>query len=257
MPEGDTIFRSATTLRRWLLGREVTAARSVLTAVQAEALVGRTVDAVESRGKHLLIRFSGDAVLHTHMRMTGSWHVYRRGEPWRKPEWQARFVLEAGERLAVCFNAPVIELMQGRTEGFHPALSELGPDVLVEPLDLDDIKRRAATRPATTSIAELLLDQKVASGIGNIWRCESLFVRRVDPWRSWAALSADELDALISTTAEMMQASTRGARPAPYVYGRSGRPCRRCRKRIESKLMGDQPRRLYWCPGCQPPADGG
>ena len=251
MPEGDTIYRSATTLRRWLVGREVTAARSVLADVNAEALVGRTVEAVESRGKHLLIRFSGDAVLHTHMRMTGSWHVYRAGERWQRPDWQARVVVEAGERVAVCFNAPVIELMQGRAEDLHPSLSGLGPDVLVEPLDLAGIRRRAATRPPETAIGELLLDQRVVSGVGNIWRCESLFVRRLDPRKPWSELGADELDALLRSAAEMMQSSARGTRPPPYVYGRTGRPCRRCGTRIESRLMGDQPRRLYWCPRCQ------
>jgi endonuclease VIII len=251
VPEGDTIYRSATTLRRWLAGREITAARSVLRDVKAEALIGRTVEAVEPRGKHLLIRFSGDAVLHTHMRMTGSWHVYRFGERWRKPDWQARIVLEAGDRVAVCFNAPVIELMQGRAEDLHPSLSELGPDVLVEPLDLEEVRRRAGTRPPTMAIGELLLDQRVVSGIGNIWRCEAMFVRKLDPYKPLSEISQDELDAVVSAAAEMMRASAGGGRRSPYVYGRTGRPCHRCRSRIQAELMGDQPRRLYWCPTCQ------
>src|SRR5688500_8438004 len=106
MPEGDTIFRAAVALRRWLVGREVSAARSSARGVAAERLVGRTIEAVDARAKHLLIRFDGDLLLHTHMRMTGSWHVYPAGEKWRRPEWQARVVIEAGDRVAVCFNAP-------------------------------------------------------------------------------------------------------------------------------------------------------
>src|SRR4051812_11654519 len=147
MPEGDTIYRTAETLRRWIGGREITAVRSRVYALRAERLVGMRVQAIEARDKHLLIRFDGGEVLHTHLRMSGSWHVYPAGQAWRRPERQARLVLEAGERLAVCFNAPIVEVIPARSEGAHPSLGRLGPDVLAEDLDTAEIRRRARTRP--------------------------------------------------------------------------------------------------------------
>ncbi len=253
MPEGDTIFRAAATLDRWLAGREVTAARTQVHRLPAHKLVGQTVEAVEAQAKHLLVRFSSGMVLHTHMKMTGSWHVYPAGARWRKPGWQARVVLEASDRVAVCFNAPVIELLANGGESHHPGLVNLGPDVLKPPVDLDEVRRRAATTPPRTTIGELLLDQSVVSGIGNIWRCESLFVRRLDPFTPRTDVADEQLDELITVASEMMQESVRAGRmDEPWVYGRSRRPCRRCGARIESRALGAPlPRTVYWCPRCQ------
>jgi endonuclease-8 len=264
VPEGDTIFRAAATLQRWIAGREVTAARTTVDRLPAHKLVGQTVEAVEARAKHLLVRFSGGSVLHTHMKMTGSWHVYRAGERWQKPPSQARFVLEvAPDRVAVCFNAPVVELLAARGEEQHPSLTGLGPDVLKPPVDLDEVRRRAAATPPTTPIGELLLDQRVVSGIGNIWRCESLFVRRLDPFRSRATFTDDQLDDVVTVASEMMQRSARpaesvgrdfgGGPDQPWVYGRYRRPCRRCGTPIERSHLGAQARLVYWCPRCQAP----
>jgi endonuclease-8 len=262
VPEGDTIFRAAATLDRWLTGRTVTGARTQVDRLPAHKLVGQSVDGVEARAKHLLIRFSSGMVLHTHMKMTGSWHVYSAGERWQKPASQARFVLEAGERLAVCFNAPVIELLAAGGEGQHPGLVNLGPDVLKPPVDLDEVRRRAGTTPTTKTIGELLLDQQVVSGIGNIWRCESLFVQRVDPFVARTALSDAQLDELVTVASEMMQRAAKpteyvgrdfgGGMDKPWVYGRSRRPCYRCGTRIQVRQLGAPlPRTVYWCPRCQ------
>jgi endonuclease VIII len=262
MPEGDTIFRAAATLDRWLTGRTVTAARTTVDRLPAAKLVGQTVRSVEARAKHLLVRFSEGSVLHTHMKMTGSWHVYRTGERWQKPPAQARFVLEVEpDRVAVCFNAPVVELLAAKGEQLHPSLRGLGPDVLKPPVDLAEVRRRAAARPETLPVGELLLDQQVVSGIGNIWRCESLFVERLDPWRPRAQVSDDELDAVVTVAADLMARSARPGSDAnrdfgagagrPWVYGRTRRPCYRCRTPIRSERMGDQARVVYWCPACQ------
>ena len=263
MPEGDTIFRAAATLDRWLTGREVTAARTQVHRLPAAKLVGQTVEQVEARAKHLLIRFSSGMVLHTHMKMTGSWHVYFAGQKWQRPESQARFVLETGERIAVCFNAPVVELLAARGEEQHPSLTGLGPDVLKPPVDLGEVRRRAAATPPTLPLGELLLDQRVVSGIGNIWRCESLFVRRLDPFRPRSEVTDDDLDAVVTTASELMQRSARpdtapsrdygGGPDQPWVYGRYRRPCRRCRTPIRRANLGAQARLVYWCPSCQPP----
>ena len=247
MPEGDTILRAARSLGRWLEGRTITAARTNASAVPAHKLVGQQVVGVEARAKHLLIRFDSGMVLHTHMRMTGAWHVYPTGEKWQKPAHQARIVLEAGERTAVCFNAPVVELLAKGGESVHPALVRLGPDVLGSP-DLAEVRRRASgdTRP----VGEVLLDQQVVSGIGNIWRCETLFANKVDPWLPAADAP---FDALVETAARLMQASVDPdrRRPRPNVYGRTGRPCYRCRTPIATAKLGEQARDVYWCPNCQ------
>jgi len=254
MPEGDTIFRTAETLRRWLGGREVTSARSRVYGFPALRLVGRTVGGVEARGKHLLLRLDDDSVLHTHLRMSGSWHVYPSDRPWRRPESQARLVIECGDRVAVCFNAPVVELLRPRAEGVHPSLGRLGPDVLADHLDLDEVRRRARTRPPDLALGELLLDQQVVAGIGNIWRSEALFLEGRSPWTERQKLTDDDLDALVTTASSLMRASALGDAHPPqrWVYKRSGQPCRKCGTRVESCRQGEQARTAYWCPACQP-----
>jgi endonuclease-8 len=264
VPEGDTIFRTATSLRRWLGGRAVTSVRSRVPGVDLTGLVGRTVEAVEPQGKHLLMRFSGGPVLHTHMMMTGSWHVYPTGESWRKSPRQARVVIEAGPRLAVCFNAPVVELLGSDQERHHPSLRRLGPDVLVPgALDPVTVRCRARSRaPASPTIGELLLDQQVVAGIGNIYRCESLFLCGVDPFRPSPDVTDPELDELVATASRLMVANATSGSPVarsfdagadrPWVYRRSGLPCRRCGTRIRRRLLGVQARAVYWCPACQP-----
>jgi endonuclease-8 len=267
VPEGDTIDRTASSLRRWLAGREITAARTRVPGLPAARLVGATVTVVESQGKHLLVRFSNGDTLHTHMRMSGSWHVYPAGERWRLSEWQARVVLEAGDRVAVCFNAPIIELLASRAERMHPGLAGLGPDLLgPDPLDLPAAVGRARQRAeGSPLIGELLLDQRVVAGIGNIYRCESLFLCAIDPWAPVAALADTELGCLVKTAAALLRANATGTRDSPvarvsgagprrpWVYRRAGRPCRRCGTVIQSRRLGHQARTVYWCPMCQPP----
>jgi len=265
VPEGDTIFRAARSLGRWLEGRTITAARSQRLKVPAERLVGQTVEKVEARAKHLLIRFSGGDVLHTHMRMTGSWHVYPAGERWRKPAWQARVVLEAGDHVAVCFDAPVVELLAEGEEHRHPSIAGLGPDVLVDPFDMGEVLRRARRQPPERAAGEVLLDQRVVSGIGNIYRCESLFAARLHPETPVAALDDDALVALVEQASALMRANLArapnagagrtfappGGPAGPWVYGRTERPCYRCRTPIRTARLGDPPRDVWWCPTCQ------
>lgn len=212
-------------------------------------MVGRTVEGVEAKAKHLLIRFSGGLTLHTHMQMEGAWHVYSAGDRWRKPGWQARVVLEAGDRVAVCFNAPTVELLTERDEATHASIANLGPDILKPPIAMDEVKRRAAERPADYTIGELLLDQQVVSGIGNIYRCETLFLEATHPKTAWG--DAD-LDALVATASRLMRAQLApGTRYQPWVYGRANRPCRRCGTSVQAETYGAFPRTAYWCPKCQ------
>ncbi|HEX2272885.1 MAG TPA: DNA-formamidopyrimidine glycosylase family protein [Acidimicrobiales bacterium] len=259
MPEGDTLYRTAATLQRWIGGREVTEATTAVPGLPVDRIVGQRVQSAEAWGKHLLLRFRSGQVLHTHLRMSGSWHVYSHGDRWRRPSGQARLVLVCGDRVAVCFNAPVVELLAAHAEDVHPALARLGPDVLAEELDLDEVRRRARARSPELAVGELVLDQRVVAGIGNIWRSEALFLEGCHPRTPQGALSNGELDGLVRTARRLMRASAgidaggAGDRPAPrWVYRRTGRPCRRCGTPIQSALQGEQARRVYWCPTCQP-----
>src|SRR5262249_22392999 len=160
--------------------------------------VGSTVSAVEARGKHLLMRFSTGAVLHTHMRMHGSWHTYRLGTRWRKPAHAMRALVETGEVLAVCFDAPVIELLAPGEERAHAPLAELGPDLLSASFDAAAAMRRLRAR-GDREIAVALLDQTALAGIGNVYKSEVLFLCGVSPFRVVAELDDATLERLVAT----------------------------------------------------------
>jgi len=272
MPEGDTIFRAARTLHRALAGRTVTRFESVfprLTRIDHDApLRGRTVDSVEARGKHLLIHFSGNLVLRTHMRMHGSWHIYRPGERWQRPRHQMRIVIETGVIDAVAFDVPVAEFITAAELAHAPAIRDLGPDLLADGFNVDEAVRRIEER-REMSIAEALLDQRAIAGIGNIYKNEALFVAGVHPFDRVEALSRDTIEKVVTTAAKLMRANvregtsgamiarttTRRGDPSArfWVYGRGGKPCRRCGSIIQRRKQGPDARSTYWCGRCQLP----
>jgi endonuclease-8 len=222
-------------------------------------IVGREITAVESLGKNLLIRFDNGLEIRTHLRMNGSWHRYRPGERWRRPAGRARLVIEVPGAVAVCFDAPVVELLEQRAEALHPSLGRLGPDLLAPGFDGDEaIHRLRDPSRAGMTIAEALLDQRALAGIGNIWKNETLWVERVSPFAAVGALDDQTLGRLVTTARRLLRASAaspgRGPASGPRsVYGRTGRPCPRCRTPIASTQQGtDIPRTTYWCPTCQP-----
>jgi endonuclease-8 len=257
MPEGDTLHRTAAGLRPYLVGRTVTAARTGGPGAlpQVDRIVGHEIQSVEALGKNLLIRFDGDLELRTHLRMNGSWHRYRPGERWRRPPSRARLVLEVPGAVAVCFDAPVVELFEERAEAVHPTLSRLGPDLLAADFDGDEAFRRLrAPERRAQSISAALLDQRALAGIGNIWRNETLFAERVDPLVPVGDLDDDTLRRLVDTARRLLTASagTAPGRASLQVYRRAGRPCPRCGTAIRSEpLSGETPRTTYWCPRCQ------
>jgi endonuclease-8 len=213
---------------------------------------------VEAIGKNLMIRFDNGLEIRTHMRMNGSWHRYRPGERWRRPPARALLVLEVPGAVAVCFDAPVIELFESRAEAIHPTIARLGPDLLAAdwgPALADEAFRRLRD-PARTgmTISSALLDQRALAGIGNIWRNETLFHERVDPWARVADLDDDTLRRLIATAQRLLRASvdTAPGRSPMWVYGRAGRPCRRCGALVRSAPQDPAiARTTYWCPSCQ------
>jgi endonuclease VIII len=248
VPEGDTIWRTAAGVRQRVGGRVVGAAWPA----RFERLVGRTLEAVEPVGKHLLMRFSGGWTLHSHMRMTGSWHLYRPGERWQQPRHRARAVLAFGDWEAVCFSAPLLELVREGAE----AIGHLGPDVLAGDFPLPEVVARARALGAVP-VGELALDQRVCCGIGNVYRCEALWELRVDPWCSSASLDDEHLGAVFATARAAMLENLRGAGPRRFggrpaaVHGRGGRPCPRCGELVSARAQGPDARITYWCPRCQ------
>jgi endonuclease-8 len=269
VPEGDTLARTASGLRPHLVGREVRAARASGPGAlpRVDRLVGSRVEEVEARGKHLLIRFDSGLTLRTHLGMRGSWHRYRPGERWRRAPSRARLVLEVPGAVAVCFDAPVVELMESRAEPLHPVLATLGPDLLAPTFDnAEAIHRLRSPERAATPIAEALLDQRAAAGIGNVYKSEILFIEGVDPFAPVGSLDDATLERLLGTARDLLAANaspvtgpervTTGSarrRVGPlWVYGRTGRPCRRCGTRLVSRRSGALPRVTTWCPRCQP-----
>src|SRR5687768_16544921 len=256
MPEGDSIFRAARTLDRALAGRTVTRFESVfprLTRVdQDRPLQGRTLERVTPRGKHLLMWFSGGLVLHTHMRMKGSWHLYRPGERWMRARHDMRIVIGTEAWDAVAFNVPVAEFLEARQAERSAALGDLGPDLLAAAFDADEAIRRLDLL-GDTEIADALLDQAALAGIGNIYKSEALFACRVSPFTRVRDLPRRELAKIVSMARRLLQAhASESARPSPRaVYGRGGRPCRRCGTKIKRRAQGPHTRSIYWCPRCQ------
>jgi endonuclease VIII len=261
MPEGDNLARIGDVLRRTLLDQTVTAAGGRAAAHLAR-VVGQRVSAVDASGKHLLIDFDGGLTLHTHLGLNGSWHRYRPGEPWRRARSRAAAVLETDDAVAVCFDPMTVELIETRALAIHPVLSRLGPDASAP--DFDNAAALARLRnpgQATMAIGDALLDQKVLAGVGNVYRSEVCFIERVNPLTVVAELDDAALERLIARSGVLLRANRGGGRrvtTAPgttgslYVYGRTGRPCRRCGKPIVSGVSPGG-RRAYWCPSCQAP----
>lgn len=259
MPEGDTIHRAAAALRTALVGRTVTRFEAPRLSGPMPR-PGSAVEKVVSHGKHLEIFFDDGLVLHTHMRMTGSWHLYHPGEKWRKRRHQARVIIETDEWIAVAFNAPVVELYREFDQTRHPRSGRLGPDLCRAEADLHECAARMFhyDRPEAT-IAEVMLDQRVMCGVGNVYRCEVLWSCGIHPWAKVSSIPQSTCLDLVLTAAGQLRANLNSparvtAPDVPgglAVYGRNGQKCVRCGDIIRLTKMGEQQRLLYWCPGCQ------
>ena len=271
MPEGDTIHSAARRVGAALVGYEIVSIETPQARHRMDRwparLAGRAVRSVDAHGKHLFVRFEGDLTLHSHLKMGGTWGVYRRGERWRRSPRRTWLVIRTDEHEVVQFEGPVLELMtDGRTRS-DQRLAALGPDVLASDWDERAYLRRLREDDQTRGIGDALLDQRNLAGFGNIWKAEACFLARVDPWRRVADVSDDEAIEITRLARPLMELSVqRGGRVttweperAPrsarewrtWVYGRHGRPCRRCRTRVRARGQGDDNRTTYWCPECQ------
>ncbi|HEY1625094.1 MAG TPA: DNA-formamidopyrimidine glycosylase family protein [Streptosporangiaceae bacterium] len=254
MPEGDTVWYTARRLDEALANRTLTRTDFRVPRLATSTLAGQLVTEVVPRGKHLLARTSDGLTVHTHLRMDGSWRVTPAAQ--RVPDnHRIRLILANGEWQATGYQLGVVELL--RTSAEDQVTGHLGPDLLGPDWDADEAVRRL-TEDKDRPIGEALLDQRNLAGIGNVYKSEVLFMRRVSPWTP--AGDVHQLDALVEQARTLLDANkdrvrrttTRSTRPGEesWVYGRRGRGCRRCGTAIRAR--GQQDRITYWCPRCQP-----
>jgi endonuclease-8 len=270
LPEGDTIHLTANTLRRVLHDRVLSRCESSRVSVEAWQLLGRRVAGVEARGKHLLIHCdpqpgaeSGHAALattiHSHMGMTGAWHIYRPGEAWQLPDARAHLVLGTAEWVVPCFTPAMLELLGPRGLVRHAMLAALGPDLLAADFALDEALDRLALL-GELELGDAILRQSAVAGLGNEYKSELLFLERLDPFARVDTLARERLRGLLVRARALMQHNVERSggrrtrfegRARGWVYERSGQPCRQCGEIIRMRRQGALARSTYFCPRCQ------
>ena len=283
MPEGDTVWNTARALHRALAGGRLTATDFRVPQLATADLTGWTVLESASRGKHLLLRLHGPGTarsaheepggegeasvagrapdgerrltLHSHLRMDGAWRAYTPGERWAaRPAHLIRAVLRTADAVAVGYHLHDLALVP--TEEEESLVGHLGPDLLGADWDPAEAVRRLAAHP-DTAIAEALLDQRNLAGIGNLYKCEVLFLRGVDPWTP--VREVPDLPAMVTLAQKLLaanrgrwaQSTTGSLRRAEttYVYSRRAQHCLRCGTPIHKVEQAE--RVTYWCPVCQ------
>jgi endonuclease VIII len=244
VPEGDSLHRAAQRLQVLVGERVEVETPHPRAAVKglAERLDGRRLERVEAVGKNLLLQFEGGLVLRSHLRMKGRWRVEARGMPRHGKPW---LILRGAEHEAVLWNGAVLELVGARGG------PRLGPDILGEPPDFDTMLARLRSAQQAREIGDALLDQRLVAGIGNLWRAEALWEKRVSPWRRLEELDDGELLSVLEVSHRLMRAALAVPRPPRRVYRRSGRACPRCGGIVRSAPQGEHARIAYWCPSCQ------
>jgi endonuclease-8 len=269
VPEGDVVRRTAQRLHAALAGRHLTVSDLRWPSLATVDLTGREVLEVVSAGKHLLTRVEGGLTLHSRLRMDGSWHVHRTGEPWARPRaaHKIRAVLANRDWTAIGHDLGMLDLVA--TDREDTLVGHLGPDVLGPGWDPAEAVRRLGAVPGRP-VVEALLDQQVLAGVGTFFMSEALFLRGVSPWTPVA--DTGDLVALVDLVHRLLlanvergvQSTTGDLRPGrqQYVHARSGRPCRRCGSTVRVALIGTAPqqRTAFYCPRCQPgpaPTDDG
>ena len=260
MPEGDTVWLTASRLHAALAGQQLTSFELRVPQLATVDLRGRTVLEVLARGKHVLMRIDDGSTLHSHLRMDGSWYLSRAGQrPRRHPEHMIRALLGNAQWRATGYRVHDLRLVPTSREG--ELVGHLGPDLLGPDWDPGEAARRMRTDPQRT-VGEALLDQRNLAGVGNMYRAEVLFIERVHPWTPVAAVP--DLDRMLATSYRLLRANRDhpaqsttgriGRGVEHWVYLRGGQPCLRCGTPIERGELGDRgsERSVYWCPSCQP-----
>lgn len=255
MPDGEALHRTAAALRTALVGRPVLSFEGAHVDGPVPA-VGRVIELVESHGKRLDVVWDDGLVLHTNLFFGGSWHLYRAGERWRKPMSQMRVGINVAAFTAVCFSARIVETYRQFDPHRHPGFGRTGPDLTADSPDLDAaVDALCNYHELDAPIAEALLDQQVASGVGNVYRSEILWTCHQHPLAPMSMLARQDLERVIVAAASVLHSNLNASRAAEdlrlAVYGRNGQRCDRCGDTIEVRRIGEHSRLLYWCPGCQ------
>ncbi|MDL5156360.1 DNA-formamidopyrimidine glycosylase family protein [Actinomycetospora termitidis] len=267
MPEGDTVFLAGRRLDDALAGKELTRGELRHPRLIQHDLAGRTVEQVVSVGKHLFTRFDDGRSLHSHFRMDGSWHLYRPGRPWRGADHDIRAILATAERVAVGFRLHDLELLP--TDEEDRFVGHLGPDLLGDGWDdaaAAEVLRRLRADP-DRELGTALLDQRVACGVGNLYKAEICFLLKVSPWTKVGDLTEKQaVDAVTWSRKLLLRNAWRpeqsttgdlGEGAQHWVFERGGRGCRRCRDVVQVARQDDgtkdaEDRVAYFCPTCQP-----
>jgi len=249
--EGDTILRAARRIEAALDGStvEASAPNPRGRAARIERLDGHDFERAATHGKHLLLHF-GELVLHSHLGMSGAWHVYRSGESWGKPLGAAWAVLSTERAEAVQFGGPTLRVLRAEALRRDPVLARLGPDILAPDFDSEQIARSLASVPER-SLGDALLDQHLVAGIGNIFKSEACFAAHLDPWQRVGDVPDEQLRHVAQAAHDLMREAVEAGRQDRAVYKRARRPCPRCGTPIRSRGQGDANRTTYWCPSCQ------
>ncbi len=257
MPEGDTVYRTATNLNEAIGGARLTRCDIRVPKFATVDLSGELVHDVTSRGKHVLMHI-GEYTIHSHLKMEGSWHLYRHGTRWRRPAHSARVVLETTDWVAVGFSLGTLEVIE--TDDEESVVGYLGPDILGPDWNAD-VALANLTADPLRPVGLALLDQRVLAGLGNVYRNELCFLRGVLPTRPVGEVNDPErlidlAHRLIHANKDRVERTTTGVLrgPTDWVYGRAGKPCLRCGTRIEEGQLGEtelQLREIFWCPTCQ------
>lgn len=221
---------------------------------------GRMVEAVEAKGKHVEILWDDGIVLDTKLKGKSEWHVYRQGAPWRR-SWDAlRASIQTDDFVAVCFDAADVETYRLPDQNRHPGQGRLGPNLARPDADLSEVVNLLLSYPDREArLRDVMVDQHVMQGVGNVYRCEVLWAAELSPWAHIADLTHQDALLIVNTAARMVRANQGRTRRSTTshtavglaVYGRCGQGCIRCHETIESHPVGRYGRMLYWCPGCQ------
>lgn len=278
MPEGDTIHTLAAAIRAQLAGQTLLKVRmrpeprghfkrggSVATPGVASAegeLEGRVVRDVYALGKHLFMALDDGLLLRSHLGMFGTWHRYGPAEPWQKPAWRASLALWTDRDVFVCFNAKELEVLKAGSIDHDNLVKRLGPDLLAPDFDLSAVIRRARELCAADApLVDVLLDQRIACGIGNVYKSEVLFIEAQHPLGRLRSMGDEALGRLYATARSLLQRNLGGGprvtrwvndgRGGLWVYGRRAAPCLRCPGEVQYARLGADMRPTYWCPDCQ------
>lgn len=255
MAEGDTVFRWARKLEAAFGDRVIKAAeapnpRSPMRRRGVSRLIGLQLDEIETRGKHLMLHFRGGLTIHAHMGMNGSWYSYEPGQPWRRPRKSSWLVMDLGGVEVVQFGGPTLRLVRRVELGRDSRLSSLGADLLDPHFDVES-GAAALASAGSMELGEALLDQHRLAGIGNIFKSESCFEAKLDPWKPVDSFTRDELELVVTIAVRQLKHGAATGKRPQQIYRRSGKPCPRCRGRIRSRGQGLDNRTTYWCGNCQ------